>query len=98
VKICSIKTDTWLDYFQNLWPSKVNELTKASSNNEYEDFVSFGELIKSLNTQKITKHPGKMVYKWSSLNMLEIPLFPKLNLAGQNSTKKLAKGLSSAAT
>jgi hypothetical protein len=37
VKIHSIKTDIWLDYFKNLWSSQVDELIEVYSNNKSED-------------------------------------------------------------
>jgi hypothetical protein len=52
VKTHSIKADTWLDYFKNLWSSKIDEHTKVSSNNEFEDFISFGDLINVLKHKK----------------------------------------------
>jgi hypothetical protein len=52
VKIHSLKTDMWLNYFKNLWSSKVDELIKTYSSNESEDSISFGELINVLKHSK----------------------------------------------
>jgi hypothetical protein len=73
VKIHSIKTDIWLNYYKNLWSSKVYELTKTYSNNEFEDSYHSENLSMSLNTQNITKHLVRTVYRWNFINLLERP-------------------------
>jgi hypothetical protein len=65
VKIHSIKTDMWLNYFKNLCSSKVDEFIKTYSNNELKTPYHLENLSMSLNTQKITKHLVKTVYRWS---------------------------------
>jgi hypothetical protein len=57
VKIKTIKADTFLNYFQNLWTSKNYSFNRKFSNNKHTDF--FEELVNVLKHSKNGRATGE---------------------------------------